>query len=185
MCEVPSGGLSATWLELGAEFFSRLGRTIFEVIKGAPVENNCTRAEQMLETCLNLAAKRSVLGKTKNFKVPQVILANCPQLTAILDHATWYFLIYAVFMKPSCTSTKSDHSRSCTSTENNYAPDNRRDWTVQFPLCGEDAAVGKPFMSGNETQMSLTLWSEICDVFKDLVCEMCPFTAHRWCHVCM
>ena len=80
----------------------------------------------MLEA-LNLSDKRfslhvkkevgNFLGKTKIFKVPRVILANCPQLPAILESANWYFLIYAVFMKPTCTSTKSDHSQ-CTSTEN-------------------------------------------------------------------
>ena len=42
----------------------------------------------------------------------------------------------------------------------------------QFPLCGEN--VGKSYVSGNETQMSLALWSQVCDVFKEAPYEMCP-----------
>lgn len=44
----------------------------------------------------------------------------------------------------------------------------------QFPLCGEEVAIGKQYTSGNETQTSLTLWSKICDVFKEAPCQMCP-----------
>lgn len=106
--------------------------------------------------------------------MPRAILANCPKMRAILDSVTIYFLIYAVFMKPNCTSTKSDHSQRCTWIENNYILGNRRGLMFQFPLCGEHAAVGKQYVSGNETQMSLTLWSEVCDVFKEAPYEMCP-----------
>lgn len=85
-------------------------------------------------------------------------------------------------MKPNYTSTKSDHSQCCTSIENNYILDNRRGLMFQFPLCGEEAAVGKWYISGNETQMSLTLWSKVCDVFKAPPYEMClsvPWVTRR------
>lgn len=44
----------------------------------------------------------------------------------------------------------------------------------QFPLCGEEAAFGKKYVNGNETQMSCTMWSEVCDVFKEAPYEICP-----------
>lgn len=77
-------------------------------------------------------------------------------------------------MKPNHTSTENDRSRCCTSIENDSILLNHRGLMFQFPLCGEDAAVGKQNVDGNETQMSFTLWSKVCDVFKEAPYEMCP-----------
>lgn len=59
------------------------------------------------------------------------------------------------------------------SSENNYILDNKG-LMFQFPLCGEEAAVGKYYVSGNETQMSLTLWSEAGDVREEVRYEKHP-----------
>lgn len=76
-------------------------------------------------------------------------------------------------MKPNYTSTESDRARC--SIENNYILDNRRGLKFQFPLCGEDTAVGKLYVNGNETQMSLTLWSEGCLKRHHMKCALhCP-----------